>query len=84
MNIQRSRLQPKNHCFSFKFIYYHSFVGTKTKKTLQLLLETDLTVGNKYKIIFPQEVNDNSSPVQARTTKFWPELQNTLVKIPIV
>ena len=27
---------------------------------------------------------DNSSPAQARTTKFLPELQNTLVKIPIV
>ena len=27
---------------------------------------------------------DNSSPVQVRTTKFGPEVQNTLVKIPIV
>ena len=27
---------------------------------------------------------DNSSPLQARITKFEPELQNTLVKIPIV
>ena len=27
---------------------------------------------------------DNSSPVQARATKFGPEVQNTLVKIPIV
>ena len=28
--------------------------------------------------------HDNSSPVQARITKFGPEKQNTLVKIPIV
>ena len=28
--------------------------------------------------------HDNSSPVQARITKFWPEKQITLVKIPIV
>ena len=28
--------------------------------------------------------HDNSSPVQARTTKFGPEVQNTLVEIPIV
>ena len=28
--------------------------------------------------------HDNSSPVQARITKFCPEKQNTLVKIPIV
>ena len=27
---------------------------------------------------------DNSSPLQARITKFEPELQNTLVKIPVV
>ena len=27
---------------------------------------------------------DNSSPVEARTTKFGPEVQNTLIKIPIV
>ena len=29
-------------------------------------------------------LHDNSSPVQARITKFGPEKQNTLVKIPIV
>ena len=29
-------------------------------------------------------LHDNSSPVQARMTKFGPEKQNTLVKIPIV
>ena len=29
-------------------------------------------------------VRDNSSPVQVRTTKFGPEVQNTLVKIPVV
>ena len=28
--------------------------------------------------------DDNSSPVQARITKFGPEKQNTLVKFPIV
>ena len=28
--------------------------------------------------------HDNSSPVQARITKFGPEKQNTLIKIPIV
>ena len=28
--------------------------------------------------------HNNSSPVQARITKFGPEKQNTLVKIPIV
>ena len=28
--------------------------------------------------------HDNSSPVQARITKFGPEKQNTLVKIPFV
>ena len=28
--------------------------------------------------------HNNSSPVQARTTKFGPEVENTLVKIPIV
>ena len=27
---------------------------------------------------------DNSSPVQARITKFGPKMQNTLVKVPIV
>ena len=28
--------------------------------------------------------HDNSSPVQARITKFGPKMQNTLVKVPIV
>ena len=28
--------------------------------------------------------HDNSSPIQARITKFWPEMQNTLVWVPIV
>ena len=28
--------------------------------------------------------HDNSSPIQSRTTKFGPVVQNTLVKIPIV
>ena len=27
--------------------------------------------------------HENSSPVQARIAKFWPEVQNTLVKIPV-
>ena len=50
-------MRPKNQSFSFKFIYYHTVVGTETKKTIQLLLETDLAVGNEYKIICPQKVN---------------------------
>ena len=27
---------------------------------------------------------NNSSPVQARITKFWPKMQSTLVKVPVV
>ena len=47
---------PKKHFFSLKFIHYH-VIGTETKKTIQLLLKTDLTVGNEYHIICPQKVN---------------------------
>ena len=47
----------QNHCFSFKLIYYHTIVGIIITKTIRLPWETDLAVGNQYKIICPKEAN---------------------------